>query len=123
MLPHELSFPWLPAAGRMLFAYQVVVALAAYQLTTALLSELPLNEVRRLRRWARLCSKSSVTLYTSSAPRTRLPDSHSSRQHSVADMHSISCLLRAPARMLASLQVTISSARQVAGQCSPHFNR
>ena len=30
----------------MLLAYQVVVAVAAYQLTSALLSQLPLNEVR-----------------------------------------------------------------------------
>lgn len=34
------------ADGRMLLAYQVVVAVAAYQLTSALLSQLPLNDVR-----------------------------------------------------------------------------
>ena len=36
----------LHAAGRLLLAYQVVVAVAAYQLTSALLSQLPLTEVR-----------------------------------------------------------------------------
>ena len=33
------------AAGRLIFGYQVVIGLAGYQLTTALLSQLDLNEV------------------------------------------------------------------------------
>ena len=36
------------AAGRLVLTYQIVIGLAGYQLTAALLAQLPLNDVRSL---------------------------------------------------------------------------